>query len=300
MINWLIEPLSFEFMRNALMIGILLGILSAVVGSFLIVQQMGMMGDVIAHSVVPGLSIAFFLGLDLSIGAFIAGTLSALGVGWICSQSRVNADAAMALVMSGFLALGVSLIEGLGTKQLDLHHILFGNILGVAPEDLWHTLAITLTVLVFTKLFYKELLFYTFDPWGAKASGLPVNWIYFGLIAAIALTAIATMQAVGVLLVMALSIGPSLTVYLFGKELHEMMIGGAVIGALSCVLGMYASYYWNVPSGPAIALVVVGLFLLAFLFSPKSGILTQPHLAASVMNLKQKLRRSHQSSRHKL
>lgn len=219
MLDWLTEPLGFEFMRQAIAMAILLGILCAVVGSYLIVQQMGMMGDVIAHSVLPGLSVAFFLGLNLSIGAFIAGTLSALLVAWIHSQSRVKVDVAMALVLSSFLALGVTLIKLLGTNKLNLNEILFGDILGVTAADLWRTLGITLAVLGLVKLFYKELLFYTFDALGAQASGLPVTWIYGGFIAAITLTVIASMQIVGVLLVISLLIGPSITAYLLVKEL---------------------------------------------------------------------------------
>lgn len=155
MLDWLTEPLGFEFMRQAIAMAILLGILCAVVGSYLIVQQMGMMGDVIAHSVLPGLSVAFFLGLNLSIGAFIAGTLSALLVAWIHSQSRVKVDVAMALVLSSFLALGVTLIKLLGTNKLNLNEILFGDILGVTAADLWRTLGITLAVLGLVKLFYN-------------------------------------------------------------------------------------------------------------------------------------------------
>ncbi|MBD2184037.1 metal ABC transporter permease [Aerosakkonema funiforme] len=277
--NFLIEPLSFEFMRHALAIAILLGILCSVVGSFLIVQQMGMMGDAIAHSVLPGLSIAFFLGIDISIGAFIAGTLSALLVAWIRSQSRIKVDVAMALVLSSFLALGVTLIKILKTNKLDLHNILFGDILGVTITDVWHTLAIAVTILVLVKLFYKELLFYTFDPLGAQASGLAVTWIYLGLIAAITLTVIASMQTVGVLLIISLLIGPGISGYLLVKELHLMMGVGAVIGIIASISGMYLSYYWDIPSGPAIVLVVFGLFLLTLLFSPSQGILTRRSVA---------------------
>lgn len=266
--NYLLEPLGFEFMRNALLIGIFLGVLCAVVGSYLIVQQMGMMGGVISHSVVPGLSIAFFLGLDLSLGAFIAGVLSALTVGAIQTRSRIKVDAAMALTLTTFLGFGVILISLLKTNQVDLTHILFGDILGIQPADVWHTLGITILVLILVKLFYKELLFYTFDPLGAKASGLPVNSLYFGLICAITLTIVASMQIVGVLLVMSLLVGPAITAYLWVKELHEMMLLGAVIGAFSTVGGMYASYYLDVPSGAAIVMAIFGCFLLTFLLQP--------------------------------
>lgn len=275
---WLFEPLNFEFMRNAIVTAILLGILCSVVGSYLIVQRMGLLGDVIAHAVLPGLAIAFFLGIDIFIGAFISGTISTFVIAWIQSQSRVKVDVAMALVFSGFLALGIMLITLLKSK-LDLHHFLFGDILGVTTGDVGRTTAIAIAVLLLVKIFYKELLFYTFDPLGAQASGLPVNLIHFGLMAAITLTIIASMQAVGVVLVVSLLVGPGITAYLLVKELHLMMGLGAILGIIASISGMYMSYYLNVPSGAAIVLVVSGLFLLALLFSPAQGILTRPEMA---------------------
>ncbi len=286
----LVEPLTFEFMRNALAIGVLMGVLGAVVGSYLIVQQIGMIGDVIAHAVIPGLSIAFYLGINLSVGAFIAGILSALVVAGIRTRSRVKVDAAMALTLTSFLGLGVILITVLKTNRLDLTHILFGDILGVRPTDVWQTLVVTLFILVLTKLFYKELLFYTFDPLGAQASGLPVTAMYFGLICAITLTIVASMQTVGVLLVISLLVGPAITAYLLVKELHQMMFVGAIIGVISSITGMYISYYLNVPSGPAIVMVVFGFFLLAFLFSPTQGILTEPGTVSRTARMLEKLK----------
>lgn len=272
MINWLIEPLTFEFMRHAVTIGILLGILSAVVGSYLIVQQMGMIGGVISHAVLPGLSVASFFGINLAIGAFISGVLSALFVTVIEQRSRVKVDAAMALTLSGFLALGIILIKTLKTNRIDLTQILFGDILGVKISDVWQTLIITIVVLFLVKLFYKELLFYTFDPLGAQATGLPVKSLYLGIVCSITLVIVASMQIVGVLLVIALLIGPAITAYLLVKELHEMMIVGSVLGAISTISGMYASYYLDLPSGAAIVMVILLIFILAFLFSPRQGV----------------------------
>jgi manganese/iron transport system permease protein len=273
--HWLYEPLTFEFMRNSILIGGLLGILCAVVGSYLIVQQMSMIGGVISHAVVPGLSLAFFWQIDIAVGAFIAGILSALVVAGIQTRSRIKVDAAMALVLTSFLGLGVIFISLLKTNQIDLSLILFGDILGVRPADVWQTLAITIIVLGLVKLFYKELLFYTFDPLGAQSSGLPVHCLYFGLICAITLTIVASMQTVGVLLVMALLVGPAITAYLIVKELHHMMIVGAIFGIISSLSGIYASYYLDIPSGPAIVMVITVFFLLAFFGSPSQGILTQ-------------------------
>lgn len=275
MITWLLEPLSFEFMRNAIIIAGILGILCAVVGSYLIVQRMGLLGDVIAHAVLPGLAISFYLRIDIFLGAFVFGILSSSVISWIQTQSRVKVDVAMAMVFSGFLALGIALITILKSK-LDLQSFLFGDILGVTMMDVWRTLVIASVVLLLVAIFYKELLFYTFDPLAAQAMGLPINWINFGLTAVITLTIIASMQAVGVILVVCLLVGPGITAYLLVKELHWMMAVGAIFGVLGSVSGMYISYYWNIPSGSAIVLVVTGLFMLALLFSPSQGILTKP------------------------
>ena len=274
--NLLLDPLGYEFMRNALIMGILLGILCAVVGSYMIVQQMGMMGDMIAHSVMAGLPLALYLGLPLSIGALVSGVMSAVAMSGIESKSRLKVDAVMALIMASFLAVGTSLVTVLpGANRIDLIHILFGNILGVNRFDLIVTFAITLAILIVVWLFYKELLFYTFDPIGAQAGGMRVNWYYLGMVTAISLTIVASLQTVGALLVIAMLVAPGMTAYLLVKELHQMMILGSCLGAFSSVAGMYLSLYLDIPSGSAIVLVAFGLFLLAFLFNPSQGLLTQ-------------------------
>lgn len=276
MLNGLVEPLQFEFMRNALLMGILLGVLCAVVGSYMIVQQMSMMGDMISHSVLAGLPVAVFLGLPLSIGALVAGVISTIVLSGIESQSRLKIDSVMALVLASFLAIGTTLVTILpGANRIDVMHILFGNILGVTWSDLLLTFGITILILTVVWLFYKELLFYTFDPVGAQAAGMPVRRYYLGIVTAISLTVVANLQTVGVLLMIAMLVAPGMTAYLLVKELHQMMLLGAGLGALAGVVGMYLSYSLDIPSGSAIVLVAFGLFLLAFLCSPSQGILTQ-------------------------
>jgi manganese/iron transport system permease protein len=296
MLTWLIEPLGFEFMRNAIAIGVLIGILSAVIGSYLIVQHMGLLGDVVAHAVLPGLAIAFYIGMDIFLGAFIAGTISTFVVAWIQTHSKIKVDTAMALVFSGFLALGVMLITTLKSK-LDLHSFLFGDILGVTTADLWRTLIIAIAVLACVIIFYRELIFYCFDPLASKAMGLPVHFIHFGLMAGITLTIIASMQSVGVVLVVSLLTGPAATAYLLVKELHLMMSLGAMIGIIASVSGMYVSYYQNVPSGSAIVLIISGLFLLALLFSPSQGVITRRVFTRRIKTLPNKPNKIHANKR---
>ncbi|MCA1903746.1 MAG: metal ABC transporter permease [Cyanobacteria bacterium KgW148] len=273
--QFLLEPLGFEFMRQALLMGMLLGILGAVVGCFMVVQRMSMMGDMISHSVMAGLPIAVFLGLPLPVGALVSGVFSALLLSAIETRSRLKIDSIMALVLATFLALGTILVTVLpGANKIDLIHILFGNILGVTSHDLYLTAILTAIIVVVVWLFYKELLFYTFDPIGAKAAGMPVDFYYSGIVVVISLTVVVSLQTVGVLLVIAMLVAPAMTAYLLVKELHQMIFWGGIFGALASVLGMYCSYYFNTPSGSTIVLVAFGLFCLAFLFSPSQGLLT--------------------------
>lgn len=264
--SWILEPIGYQFMQNALSIGVLIGILCPVVGTYLIVQRMSLLGDVMAHAVLPGLAVSFYLKINISIGAFVSGMISAVLIAWLRSQTRVKVDAIMALMFSSFFALGILLITLLRQK-IDLDSFLFGDILSVTREDVWRTGIITAIVLVVVKLTYKEMLFYTFDPIGAKAVGMPVDLIYLGLMAGVTLTIIASMQTVGVVLVVSMLIGPGITAYLVVKELHMMMIVGSGIGIAAAVGGMYASYYLNVPSGPAIVLLNMMMFLLTLVLT---------------------------------
>ncbi len=269
-------PLHYEFMRHAIAIGAIVGVLCPVVGSYLIVQRMALMGDVIAHSVLPGLVISFALGIDILLGSFVSGIFGSFMIAWIRSQSRVKVDAAMALTFSTFFAIGVMLITMLKvTRKFDLESFLFGDILGVTGHDIQRSLGIAVLILIVIRLFYKELLFYTFDQVGAQAMGLPIRAIHFGFMAAITLTIIASMQAVGVILVIALLVGPALAAYLLVQELHQMMLLGAAFGVVASTVGVYVSFYGNVPSGPVIVVVSAMLFLLALGFSPSQGILTR-------------------------
>jgi manganese/iron transport system permease protein len=282
LLNNFIQPLHYGFMQRSLAIAILVGLLCAVVGSYLMVQRLALLGDAISHSVLPGLAIAFVLGANILLGAFIAGVLSTMAIAWIKTRSTIKEDAAMGIVFSAFFALGITLITLIQKEnKIDLNHFLFGNILSVTPAEVRDIGIIAVAVLFVVLLLFKELLFYTFDPLGAQAVGLPTNLLNFGLMLVIALTIVASLKAVGVVLVLSLLITPGATAYLLVKRLHQVMILGAGIGIFSSIAGMYLSYFYSLPSGPAIVLVVSGLFVLALLFSPSQGIFTQPQSAFS-------------------
>lgn len=287
----LVDPLQYAFMQRSLMVAIMVGIICAVVGSYLMVQRLALLGDAISHSLLPGLAIAFFLGINIFVGAFVAGVVSTVIIAWIHQRSPVKEDAAMGIVFSAFFALGVTLITVIQKdNKIDLNHFLFGNILGVTIGEVRDTAIIAVLVLISVVLLYKELLFYSFDPLGAQASGLPVGLLNAGLMVLIALTVVASMKVVGVILVLALLITPGATAYLLVPRLHQVMVLGAGIGVFASIAGMYLSYYVNLPSGPAIVLVTFGLFMLAFLLSPQYGVLTSPRTPSSESALWQELK----------
>jgi manganese/iron transport system permease protein len=269
---WLLTPLNYEFMRLALLAGLLVGVLCPVVGAFLIVQRMALMGNVVSHSVLPGLALAYALRLPLLVGAFIFGLLSTGIIAWVRSHSRIKADAIMALILSSFFALGVVFIS-LFRAQINLEALLFGDILSVARSDIAQVAGITVVTLLTIRLFYKELLFFTFDPAGAEAVGLPVQIIDGGLTVATTLAIVASLKTVGVILVVAMMVGPAIAAYLWVRELHTLLILAAALGALESIVGIYLSYYLDLPSGAAIALTVFAVFWVSFLFSPSQGIL---------------------------
>lgn len=273
----LVEPLQYSFMQRSLIVAILVGIICSVVGCYLMVQRLALLGDAISHAVLPGLAIAYIIGANIFVGAFIAGVMSTAIINVIRTRSNIKEDAAMGIVFSAFFALGIALITVIQKdNKIDLSHFLFGNILGVTLDDVRDTAIIAVAIVLIVVLIYKELLFYTFDPLGAEAVGLPVNLLNFGLMILITLTIVASLKAVGVVLVLSLLITPAATAYLLVSRLHNMMFLGVGVGVISSITGMYLSYYYNLPSGPAIVLVASGLFTLAFLFSPSQGLLTQP------------------------
>ncbi len=252
--EFFLEPLNFSFIQRALLMGVLTGILCPVVGSYLVVQRLALLGDVMAHCILPGVALSLFLGIDRLWGAFVFGIASRGVIHWLQQQTRIKIDGALAFTFASFFALGILLITVLQTQQ-DLEHLLFGDILSVTGFDVLKTLIVMGLIGLLLGRFYQHLLFFTFDPVGAQAVGLPVQWLNWGLLVAVTLTIIVSMQAVGVILVMALMVGPALVGYVLAQELHWMMFIGCGVGVLSNVGGIYGSYYLNLPTGPLIILV---------------------------------------------
>nr|QUE28772.1 MntB [Porphyropsis coccinea] len=266
MLEILTDPLKYSFMQRSILIAILIGLLCSIIGSYLMVQRLALLGDAISHSVMPGLAIAFSLGIPMIIGALGAAILSTFIITWIKTESPLKEDTAIGIVFASFFAIGIifiSLIQK--NNKIDLNHFLFGNILSVSVEDVINTSIIFALVMSVTIGLYKELLFFTFDTGGAEVVGLPIKQLNFSLMTLITLTTVASMKVVGVVLVLALLIIPSASAYLIVNRLHEIMTLGAGIGILSSITGMYVSYYWNVPSGPAIVLVATIIFIVSLI-----------------------------------
>jgi manganese/iron transport system permease protein len=273
--DFLLAPLAYEFMQRGLLASLMVGVLCAVVGCYVVLRSMAFLGDALAHAIMPGVAIAYLLKGDLLIGALVAAILVALGIGWLSRQGTLKEDTAIGILFAGALALGVALISTIQTYALDLTHILFGNVLGVSVNDLWLTALLGVIVLTTIVLLYKEFLVISFDPVLAATLRLPTELLRNVLLILLALTIVVSLQTVGVGLVAAMLVTPGATAYLLTRRLPMMMLIAASIGAFSSVAGLYASFYINVASGAAVVLIATAIFLVAFLLAPRYGVLWQ-------------------------
>jgi ABC-type Mn2+/Zn2+ transport system permease subunit len=273
MIQWLTLPLSYAFMQRGLLAALVVGVLCAVVGCYVVLRGMAFLGDAIAHAILPGVAIAYLLKGNLLLGALVAAVLVALGIGFFSRLGSIKEDTAIGILFAAALALGVALISTIRTYAVDLTHILFGNVLGVSTGDLWLTASLGALVLLTIALFYKEFLVISFDPVLAATLRLPVEALRSAMLVLVALAVVVSLQTVGVGLVAAMLVTPAATAYLLTRRLPSMMLLSATIGAFSGVAGLYASFYFNVASGAAIVLVATAIFLVVFLFAPRRGVL---------------------------
>ncbi|MBC2171884.1 metal ABC transporter permease [Listeria booriae] len=264
--------MQYEFLQKALLTSVIVGIVSGMIGSFIILRGMSLMGDAISHAVLPGVAVSYMLGVNFFFGAAAFGVIAALGIGFVNQNSRIKNDTAIGIVFSSFFALGIIMIS-LAQSSTDLYHILFGNVLAVRNSDMWITLVIGAVVLLLVGLFYKELLVSSFDPVMAESYGLKVRVLHYFLMTLLTLVTVASLQTVGIILVVAMLITPAATAYLLTNRLSVMLFLAAGFGALSAVIGLYFSYMYNLASGASIVLAATVLFILVFVFSPKQGLI---------------------------
>ncbi|GCF93155.1 membrane protein [Enterococcus florum] len=263
---------EFHFLQNALITALVIGIISGIVGCFIILRGMSLMGDAISHAVLPGVAISYILGINFFIGAITFGIFASILITFIKSNSVVKGDTAIGITFSSFLALGVILI-GVANSSTDLFHILFGNILAVQDLDKWITIGVSVVVLAVILLFFKELLITSFDPLMAKALGMKVNFYHYLLMILLTLVAVTAMQSVGTILIVALLITPAATAYLYTNSLKAMMILSAALGALSSLVGLFIGYTYNLAVGSSIVLTATSFFIISFFVSPKQHFL---------------------------
>jgi manganese/iron transport system permease protein len=271
MIAWLVTPLSYTFMQRGMLVAILVGIACAVIGCYVVLRSMAFIGDAMAHSILPGVAVAYLLKGNLLVGALAAAVAVALGIGYFSRQGRLKEDSAIGILFAAAFSLGVILISSIRTYAVDLSHILFGNVLGVSMTDLALTAGLVVAVMAVVFLLYKELLVVSFDPVLAATLRLPAERLRTILLVLLALTVVVSLQSVGIGLVTSMLVTPGATAYLLTRRLPRMMALSAAFGALSGIIGLYASYYLNVVSGAAIVLTATAFFLLAFLFAPRKG-----------------------------
>ncbi|MGG5357792.1 MULTISPECIES: metal ABC transporter permease [unclassified Enterococcus] len=263
---------QYQFLQYALLTSILIGLICGVVSSFVVLRGMSLMGDAISHAVLPGVAISYMFGFSYMIGATFFGILTSVVIGFVTQKSQLKNDTAIGIVFSSFFALGILLIS-FAQSTTNLYHILFGNVLAVRTSELWMTAIISLIILFFIGLFYKELKISSFDPVAAKAYGLNTTVIHYMLMFFLTLVAVVSLQTVGTILVIAMLITPAATAYQLTNRFSTMLFLSAFFGMASAVIGVFFSYSYNLPSGAAIVLTSSGFFLLAFLFSPVKGVL---------------------------
>jgi len=273
-LDWLLEPLEYGFLVRALWVSAFVGLVCAVLSCYITLKGWSLMGDAVSHAVVPGVVVAYALNIPFAVGAFLFGFGATVAIGYVQSKTRLKEDAVIGVVFTGFFAFGIVLITKI-PSNVDLFHILFGNVLGISNSDIIQTLiAGTITLLVIL-LRRKDLLLFCFDPNHAQAIGLNIQLMYYTLLSVLALTIVTALQTAGIILVIAMLVTPGAIAYLLTDRFDRMMGLSITSSVLSCILGTYVSYHLDISTGGAIVVLLTLFFILAMVFAPKYGILAQ-------------------------
>jgi len=269
--SFITDPLTHDFMRKALLMSSLVAAVCGFLSSYLTLKGWALMGDAVSHSVMPGVVVAYALGLPFSLGAFIFGVGSVALIGFIKQKSRVKEDTVIGLVFTGFFALGIVLVSKI-KSYIDLHSILFGSPLGISLSDVKQTIFICLLVVILLSIFRKDLMLYCFDPRHAKTVGINVIFLHYLLLTCLSLAAVVGLQSVGIILVVAMLITPGATAYLLTDKFDNMTIISVLSAIISSLIGIYISFWFDLETGGSIVLAQTFIFLFAFLFAPRYGI----------------------------
>jgi len=281
LLDLLAEPFGYQFMVKAILGGGAVGAVCAVLSCFVTLKGWSLLGDALSHAVVPGVAIAYLAGAPFLLGAVLSGLFAVLGIGAIERATRLRGDAVIGVVFTAFFAFGLLLIS-LYPSNLRLTTILFGNLLGIADADLWQLFAVGAGCVLVVAATWKDLLLYCFDAQHARAIGLPTGRLHLLLLGLLSLTAVAALQAVGALLVVAMLITPGATAHLLTDRFPRMLVLAAVMGAATAMAGAYASYFLDGSTGGLIVLAQTGLFLLALALAPKHGLLRRAKVEEAV------------------
>lgn len=260
------EPLAHEFMQRALLMSLLIATVCSIFSCFLVLKGWSLMGDAVSHAVLPGIAIAFVMGIPLAIGAFGAGLFCAVATGYLKDHSRVKEDAVMGIVFSGMFAAGLVMITKIQT-ELHLMHILFGNVLGITQRDLLEAGGIALLCSSVMWIKRKDFMVYCFDPAYAKVIGLPVRALHFGLLILLALTIVSSLKAAGIILVIAMLIAPGAIGFLLTNAFDKMMAIALSVSIFSCLIGTILSFHLDVATAPLIVVIQAAIFIAAFIAS---------------------------------
>jgi ABC-type Mn2+/Zn2+ transport system permease subunit len=274
-IAFVADPLSYGFMQRGLIAAVLVGVVCSVMGTFVVLKGLAFIGDAISHAAFPGLVVAYILGAPLYIGGAIAAVSTALAIGLVSRRSRLRFDTSVGVLFAGTFAFGVMLFSTIEGYVTDLLGYLIGNVLGIGFGDLVQVAVLGSIVLAIVLAVRKELLFATFDPLGAAASGLPVAALEYLLLALLGVTIVVSIQAVGIIMVVAMLVTPAATAQLLVVRFNQMMGVAVVLAALSAVIGLYLSFYLNLASGASIVLLETLFFAIALLFGPKTGLFSR-------------------------
>ncbi len=278
MIEHLLTPFHYEYMLKAMLVSAFIGGVCAMLSCFVTLKGWSLMGDALSHAIVPGVALAYMIGLPFALGAFVSGLAAAATMGWIKANTTIREDAVIGIVFTTFFAAGVLLIS-LYPSNISLRTIVFGNILGIANADIVQMIIISTITLLVIGLKWKDLLLFAFDPNQARAIGLNTTVLHMTLLTLLAATAVAALQTVGACLVVAMLVTPGATAYLLTDRFSRMMKIATAMGVATSFLGAYASYFLNGSTGGCIVVLQTAIFFAALFFAPKYGIVAS-HIAA--------------------
>ncbi|HCZ8904052.1 TPA: metal ABC transporter permease [Staphylococcus aureus] len=266
MLEFVEHLFTYQFLNRALITSIIVGIVCGTVGSLIVLRGLSLMGDAMSHAVLPGVALSFLFGIPMFIGALITGMIASIFIGYITSSSKTKPDAAIGISFTAFLASGIIIISLINTTT-DLYHILFGNLLAITNSAFLTTIVIGSIVLILIIIFNRPLMISTFDPTFSRMSGLNTTLLHYFVMLLLSLVTVASIQTVGIILVVALLITPASTAFLISKKLYSMMIIASLISVISSIVGLYYSYIYNIPSGATIVLCTFVIYIITLFFT---------------------------------